>query len=136
MTNKILARVIIEIMASPKEHVKEVLDLVTEKLKNEKNFKIVKSETSKIKEIKGFYSAFSEFEIEFETIADLLNLCFDYMPSSVEILEPEKIELDSHYFMDLTNDILAKLHQWDMLIKNVHAKNLVLTKRLNEKEKA
>ena len=123
-------------MASPEKHAQETMDLVFEKIKNDENINIVKHNMSKPKEVekyKGFYSIFTEFEIEFDNVSDLLNVCFDYMPSSVEILEPEKLELDRDYLMGLTNDVLAKLHEWDMLVKNFYAENRLLKKKLQEK---
>ncbi|GAG22485.1 unnamed protein product, partial [marine sediment metagenome] len=36
---------------------------------------------------------------------------------------------------DLMNDMLAKLHQYDMVMKNLYAQSKVLQKKLEEKEK-
>tara|TARA_Y100000310_G_C20609438_1_gene777238 strand:+ start:1033 stop:1425 length:393 start_codon:yes stop_codon:yes gene_type:complete len=129
----IQARVIIEIMGSPKEHVEKAMETVVDKFKKEDNVKVIKEDISKIAEVKQFWSTFVEFEIEIENIARLFDICFDYMPSSIEILEPEKVDLESEYTTDLLNDLLAKLHRYDMLVKNLNAQNFVLKKKLNIK---
>ncbi len=120
-------------MGSPKEHVEKAIKTVVEKLKKEDNVKLTKEDISKTAKIKEFWSTFAEVEIEIENIARLFDICFDYMPSSVEILEPEKIDLKSEYITDLLNDLLAKLHRYDMLVKNLNAQNFVLKKKLNIK---
>jgi len=128
----IKARIIIEVMGSPKEHIEKVIKVVADKLKKEDNIKIVKEDISEVAKVKDFWSAFAEVEIEIENIARLTDICFDYMPSSVEILEPEKIDFKSEYISDLLNDLLAKLHRYDMLLKNLNAQNFVLKKKLDK----
>ena len=121
-------RFIIEIAGYPKEHIEETMKGVVEKLKKEKkvvNFKIFEAEQKE-----KLFSTFSEIEIDVEDFDELMGICFDYMPSSVEILKPDKFNLESKDFENFINDLLAKLHQYDMIIKNLKAQNMVLNKEL------
>jgi len=136
MMAKILTRAIIEIAGFPKEHIEEVMKKVVEKLKE--NFEVVKSEILESVELKdkftGFWSIFSEVEINFEDINRLTLFCFEYMPSSIEILGPEELKFNSVDFAGFVNDLLARLHEYDMVVKNLQAENKVMKMRQDNKE--
>ncbi|MFH1333322.1 MAG: hypothetical protein ABIH53_03735 [archaeon] len=125
---KIIARMILEVLGSPKEHVEETIKQVIKKLEEEKNIKLISQKTyeTEQQEDSKLWSTFSEIEFQSENIKKLMDLCFDYMPSSVEIIEPAGMELDSSDVAELLNDLLAKLHRYDMVLKNLHAQNLVM----------
>jgi len=120
-----IVRSVIEILGAPKDHVEKVLGLVIEKIKKEE-LKVLRVDVFDAKEIKELWSCFAEIEIEFEKLDKFVGFCFDYMPSSVEILEPDEFKVESGKFTDVMNDLLAKLHQYDMLIKSLKAENIVL----------
>jgi len=40
------------------------------------------------------------------------------------------MNLDSHLLAEYMNDLLAKLHQQSMIIRNMHAENLVMKQKL------
>src|SRR3989344_9673573 len=87
----IKASLIIEILGAPKHHVEETLKRVIEKLKAEKGVNVVGVKPHSPKEQGKFFSVFAEIDAEFESIDVLSGVCFDYMPSSVEIVEPEEL---------------------------------------------
>lgn len=122
----ILARVIIEIMGSPKEHVEKTLRAVVDKLKQEKELSIVKTEIFDAEEKDKLFSAFTELEIIFKDVSFLLDFSFEYMPSSIEILEPVSFQYQSNEFSGVLNDLLARLHNSDMALKNINAENKLL----------
>lgn len=116
----IKATTIIEIMGKPQEHVKTTLERVYNLIKNNENFKLINhtlSEPKEIQESKEIFTAFGEFDIEFSKIDDVFGFCFDFMPSSIEITEPEQLKLESTSITDFLNDIIAKMHQYDMTLK-------------------
>jgi hypothetical protein len=86
-------------------------------------------EPTKISE--RMWSGFLEIELLIDRLATLIGVCFDFMPSSVEIIEPEKLSEDSEYMSDVLNDLTARLHQYDAVAKMLRAK---LT--MQEKEKS
>ncbi len=130
----IKAIVVIELMGSPKEHIESLMKEIVENLKKEKDVKVHSHKMSDIAEVKGFWSSFTELEIEVKDIGKLVDISFDYMPSSIEILEPEKTEVDMKYMGDFINDLLARLHRYDMLIKNFYAENKLLKSRVKGKK--
>ena len=48
------------------------------------------------------------------------------MPSSIEIMDPIKLNINSNEVDDLLNDLLARLHNFTMFLKNLQAENIVL----------
>jgi hypothetical protein len=102
-------RVILEIVGKPKEHVEESLKEYVKKIKADKNYTIIKEKSEKAEKMEnGLFSAFSEMEILMKDPQVLLNFCFDYLPSSVEIIEPERLLIKNSEFGDFINDLLAR----------------------------
>jgi transcription initiation factor TFIIIB Brf1 subunit/transcription initiation factor TFIIB len=50
------------------------------------------------------------------------------MPSSIEIYSPEELVYERRAITDFLNDLQARLHKFDMLIKNLSAENKVVKK--------
>jgi len=55
------------------------------------------------------------------------------MPSSIEILEPQELKINTTNAAELFNDLLARLHQNDLLLRNVIAELGMLKRKLEEK---
>jgi hypothetical protein len=131
---KIIARVIIQMMGSPKKHIEDTMQMYMDKIVTDyKDIEIIEEKRSKAKKDKEnketeLFKIYTELEIEAKGIESLVWFCFDYMPSSVEILEPDKIIYDQHDFTDFLNDLQSKLHHTDMTIKNLSAENQVIKK--------
>jgi len=132
---KILTRAVIEVAGFPKEHIEQVMQKVIDKIKE--NFDVIKAEIFDSVELKdkmaGFWSIFSEIELKFEDINSITIFCFEYMPSSIEILEPEEIKFQSGEMTGFLNDLLARLHEYDMVVKNLQAENMVMKKKQENK---
>jgi len=132
-TKKIVARVIIEILGSPKTHVEETMKLVIDKMKDEQEIQLLKKTTYESEQQENsLWSTFSEVELEAETLQRLMDIAFDYMPSTIEILDPAGLEIDSNNMAEIINDLLAKLHRYDMLVKNFNAENKILKEKLEK----
>ncbi len=129
---KIKARVVIELVGSPKEHVEETMGVIMDKLKKEAGVKLLKESTYKAEQtdkIKPMWSSFSDVDLELSSVKKLLDVCFDYMPSSVEIISPEKLVVTSHDYEYLFNELLAQLHQFSFTAKQLAAENLYLKEK-------
>jgi len=134
---KVLANVVLEIVGAPKNHVDNTLELVVKKIKEQKGIKIThqeigSAENMELGDVKNLFSAFVELEIEFDSIMRVLSFCFDFMPSSIEIMKPENLNLDFGKLSSFLNDLLAQLHRYDMALKNVNAKNILLQRDLDK----
>ncbi len=125
---KIKVRTILEILGSPKEHVEETLQFVIGKAKE--SFNLLSETTYETEEVDGLWSTFCELQISFKDLEQLTIFCFDFMPSSVEVLEPISMSLKCTNVANLYNDLLAKLHRYDMVVKNLNAENVILKKKL------
>lgn len=134
MEKKILtARVILEVVGAPKEHIEKTLKEIIEKLKKESYIvKVLDIHIEPTKQIKEFFSSFSEIELQIKDSSSLIGFCFDYMPSSIELIEPEVFQSDIVEFTGLINDLLAKLHKYDMLVRNLWAENTMLKKHMEK----
>ena len=64
-------------------------------------------------------------------LQDVIDFCFDYLPSSVEILEPEYINEKSIDLAGVLNDLMLKLHEYNMVIRNLQAENKVMKNKLD-----
>jgi len=124
----ILARIIIEVVGKPKEHVENSLKIAIKKIKEQKNIILKEGDLYKAKEKEGLWSTFSELELLFKDAGSLVGFCFDYVPSSVEILEPKGLKFDTNELSNLINDFLAKLHQIGVSLKKLNAENQILNK--------
>lgn len=143
MAKQIKAKVIIEVVGAPKEHVETTLKNIVNKVKDEKDLNLLRSEFFEAKETEvkdmpqKVWSAFFELDITVPNINRLISFCFDYMPSSIDILDPSKLDLNAGEISDMLNDLLAGLHKYDLILKNIHAQNILLKRELdkNKEEK-
>lgn len=115
---------ILEMMGKPKEHIEQTLKEYVEKIKNDEHFELVKADFEEAKEFEdGMFSVFVELDVLSKNAEQLLLFCFDYMPSSIEIIDPEVIKHSSYEFSGYLNDLQTRLHNMDMIVKKVNATN-------------
>ncbi len=125
---------IIEVAGFPEKHVNEVMLKIIENLKKEQKIKILKEEIAEAKPAKEVFAGFMEFELEIETLDKLLFFCYNYLPSSVELLETKDLKLTTEEFRKGVNDLLAYLHKINFMVSNINAENEFLKKNLNTDE--
>ena len=121
---------VIEIVGTPKEHVEETLRLVLKQLREEKGVDVLGGKVHEPKEQGPFFSTFAELQFLVKDFATLASISFNYMPSSIEIVEPNQFKMVPLDFNNLFNDLLARLHEIDMRLKNTNAANILLDKNL------
>jgi len=125
----ILARLILQIAGSPKEHVEETLKKLVEDIKKYKEIKLIKSQLEEATEQEDkIWTAFAEVEIVTKNLPLLTAFCMEYMPSSVEILEPDVPLANANMTTNFLNDLLSKIHEFSMQLKNANAKIEILNK--------
>ncbi|MBI2144067.1 hypothetical protein HYU17_02855 [Candidatus Woesearchaeota archaeon] len=121
---------VIEIVGAPKEHVEDTLRLVLKKLREEKGVELLGGKVHEPKPQGPFFSTFAELDVLVRDFATLIGLCFNYMPSSVEVVEPAQFKLSPVNVADLFNELLGRLHETDLRLKNTNAANMLLEKNL------
>ncbi|MBS3137937.1 hypothetical protein J4232_05875 [Candidatus Woesearchaeota archaeon] len=126
----IIVRAIIEMLGNPKEHLMETLHGYIDRLKTEKEITVVseKYEEPILKD--ELYSTFVELELKVEKLDKLIWFCYDYMPASVEVVEPEELAFQARDVTSFFNEILTKLHTLDMLYKKYKVENELFKKNL------
>ena len=123
-------RAIMEVLGKPKEHIEQALKDYLQQLKQDQRYKVVYEEVAETKpqENSELWVTFAELEIQVQGLEDITSFCFDYMPSVVEILEPASLTMTDVQLTQTFNDLQAKLHQVDMVAKQVKIENDILKK--------
>lgn len=125
------ARVIIEMVGKPKEHVEQTLKEYVVQIEKAEKIRILAKQFAEIRETEGLFSTFVELTGYFKGISTLIGFCFDYMPSSVEVLAPEHMVFTNVVATQLLNDLQAKLHTMDMMLKKLNNENDFLRKNID-----
>ena len=130
MGSKIVIRTIIEVLGKPQEHVETAIKKYVQNLKEDKRYHVVREEYAEIKkqEQHDLWAGFAELEFQTEKMEDIISFCFDYMPSLIEIIEPEEITFEDVDVSHFLNDLQAKLHAVDMVAKQMKVENGILQK--------
>lgn len=139
----IRCRAIIEVLGKPKEHVEKAISEYVEHIKKDSELVVLNEEYSETKEIENekdlqkdkkapnLWSKFVELELVIKGTSKLITFCFQYMPSSLEVLKPEHIILTNSEISNFLNDLQARLHNVDMIVKQSKAENDFLKHNLN-----
>lgn len=123
---RILCRAIIEMMGAPKEHIEHTLKGFIGKIKEDPELEVIKEELNPAEKQDQFWSAFAEIEVWMKDSQKLIDFCFNVMPSSIEIIDSHKFEVDTLTFSGFLNEVLGRLHEVDMTLKQVRAKNTLM----------
>jgi hypothetical protein len=123
------AKTIIEIAGSPKEHVEKTLSLVLDEAK--KAVKVTNAEVFPAEEKQGLWTTFAELDVFFPDVESIYTFCFRFLPSSIDIIEPESLSIDTKEFSNSLNDLLATLHSQDRALKENVARVKILNKNTN-----
>ena len=124
-------RTIIEILGKPKEHVEKTMRMYVDKIKQDSELIFLNVNFSDAEEKDKLWAAFAEIEMIVKGIPKLIGFCFDYMPSSIEILKPEEFAIKASTIQDFVNDLQARLHTVDMVVKKQKNENDFLKRNMN-----
>lgn len=138
---KIEAIMIVEVAGRPANYVREGLETHVSRLDQMKDIEVIRrtfSEPKKIEHQEEAYVCFAEIEVAVTNFQRLLDLVFDFMPSSIEIIEPGRIDLDSQEATMFVNNLAGRLHRYDEIAKIAQFKikelNMQLEQLKNQKE--
>ncbi|MBS3090254.1 hypothetical protein J4433_00610 [Candidatus Pacearchaeota archaeon] len=135
MESEITAVLVIEVLGRPAEHVASALEQLVERLGKESEIQVVNKKFYKPKEsekTKGMFFAFAEIEIKTSTITRLAEICFSYMPSSVEIVHPYELKMTLNDANAILNLLVARLHNYDAIAKSLTIENTILQNQLRQ----
>jgi hypothetical protein len=126
---QILCRAIIEVLGKPKEFVEETIRGYVKQLKEKKDYKVIEEEfEDAVPQDDGLFSTFVEITFWAKNTPAVIGFCFDYMPSSIEVLKPAKVTFQSGSLSSLLNDLQARLHHLDMMLKTLKGQGQILNK--------
>ncbi|MEK6917356.1 MAG: hypothetical protein AABW51_00220 [Nanoarchaeota archaeon] len=132
---KIEVVIMLEVLGRPPEHVTNSLNEIIKSIDEEPGVIIkekMMNEPAPLKEEKELFTAFAEIEIEVETLMQLFSLLFKYMPSHVEIIEPEDLRMKNNDWNELLNELTRRLHGYDEVARIMQNENMILEKKLRE----
>jgi len=135
MEDKLLVTFIIEILGKPVEHVEEALNTLVVKIGSEKGVNITNKilhEPKPAQDSKTLYTAFVEIDAELDSLQDYISMLFTYLPSHIEITNPEKMILSNVQLNDLGNTITQRMHHYDAVTKNTVAERNYFLEKLNQ----
>lgn len=127
------AVLMLEILGRPAEHIKKILSEIIDKLGKEENVKITGTKIAEPKplEEQNLFTSFAEVELE-TSLQILMALCFTYMPSHVEIISPERLEIKNNELNIFLNELARRLHQYDELAKALMIERQIIAKQVKE----
>lgn len=123
---------VIEMAGRPPEHVSQALETIVDAFGKQKGVEMIMKKIHEPKPIEKLFSCFAEIEFICDDFARLLNLIFYFMPSSIEIVEPENIKLTAADANNIANDISTRLHQYDAIAKKLQIENAIILKKAEE----
>ena len=127
----IRCRTIIEVLGKPKEHVENAIREYIEHIKQDSELVILNEDYSETKEHGKLCSKFVELDLVIKGTKKLISFCFEYMPSSIEVLKPEQLIMSSPELSNFLNDLQARLHNVDMIVKQLKAENDFVKQNMN-----
>lgn len=118
-------RAVIEVLGKPKEHVQDSVKQYVDKLEKNDKYEVLKKDFADLKkhEEEDLWSTFAEVEVKADKVEDLIGFCFDYMPSIIELIDPAEVTFRDEEISAFLNDLQARLHQVDMVAKQVKMEN-------------
>ena len=124
------AKAIIEVAGFPKEHVEKSIQDISSQLDKNKEFKVVSKDIEETKEVNKMWATFIDAELEFENLKDILKFNLYFLPSSVEIVEPENLTINTNEMSDFMNTMQAKLHEYTGALNKLVIENKFLKNKL------
>ncbi|MEK6890275.1 MAG: hypothetical protein AABW82_03395 [Nanoarchaeota archaeon] len=126
---------ILEVLGRPAENVTDALKIIVDKMKAEKELKVVSyniHEPVPVKDSQDLFTSFVEVELELPSLNHLFSFLFVYMPANIEISYPEKINISNQDLNQMTNQLMHRMHQYDAIAKNALSEKDFLMKKLYE----
>jgi hypothetical protein len=130
---KVSAIRVLEAMGKPQEYLKEAVEMLVNKIKEEKAVKVQNVKIADLKKLdSGLFSTFAEIELECDDVLVIMSLIFKYLPAHVEIIKPERFNLGNFDISSVFNELIMKLHKYDELAKILSVERNILAKQVLE----
>lgn len=128
----IKAIIVFELAGKPKEHIEKTMKAYLANIKSDGRIKVKQEEYGDTEEHDdGIFSTFCEIEAVVVNLDTLNWLAVNFMPASIEVIEPDKPEINANHITGWFNDLLAKLHETSNVMREERSVNAHLTEALN-----
>ena len=130
--NKIISTLIIEVIGKPPEHLTKKLKEISERINEEKDVEVKDKKINDSKPMekqKGYFVNFAEIEVEVKNLERLFFLVIKYLPAHIEIISPEKLNLENNDLNTPLNEVSRKFHQYDHVARVLQSEKNVLEKK-------
>lgn len=131
------AHFIIEVLGKPADYIEKSINIAIEELEKNKKVDILEKKVYPAKLVpntKEVFTTFAEVEILVPEVSKLIEIIFDYMPSSVEITEPASFAMKLEDANAVLNDLIGRLHQYDAIVKQLRIKLEIFANKFKEIE--
>ena len=120
---------IVEVAGRPPEHLKAALaehigvldkvdDITVHSIKTSEPRAIAQGDGQQVTgDSETMFTCFAEADFECDSFARLSETMFDFMPSSVEVIESGKVMMTMSEATDLLNNISGRMHRYDEIGK-------------------
>lgn len=129
---KVHAIIIIEVLGKPAEHIDAAIHDLVERLGKENSVEVLNKKFYEPKPTETLFITFCEVEIAVPSLLRLMEICFAYMPSSVEIIQPIDLSFNLNDATFILNALISRLHQYDAIAKKITFENMILKNQLQQ----
>lgn len=130
-SGSILCKVIFEMAGNPKEHVEQTLKAYITQIKEDPSYVFMNEYYAPAEENDKIWSTFYEADVLVSNFERLNILCFNLTPASLEIIEPEQFSMTQKELTYWYNDLLSRLHEVSVAVKNLNSESDLLKVNLN-----
>lgn len=128
----IRCNIVVEVLGKPADYLDEVLKKTVEHLEKAKDLEVINKKFYEPTPIENMFSTFTELEMLFKDMKTLSKFVFEFMPSNIEIIEPNNIKFDLNSANEFINILAARMHQFDAIAKRVGFENKILRAKLEK----
>ena len=129
---QILVQAIIEILGAPKAHVEDTMIKVVDGMQDKEWLEVVSDEVAEATQQKDLFSSYADVQVWVKSFGHMIEFLFNYMPSSIEILEPQEMQLKREDIGNLMTEISGRLHASDAQLKDLNARNQVIDRNTRQ----
>jgi len=130
----ILAQVAFEVIGNPKEHVESTIKSFVDNIRKDSFISILSEDYGDAEEVEksdGLWGAYADTEMLLPNLDKLIWLCVNFMPANIEIIAPESLNFSDKDLTNWLNDLLAKLHEVSINVRQTNAQNELLIQNMN-----
>jgi hypothetical protein len=122
MQTPVQARMIVEVLGRPQEHVASALKLLVAKIEREPEVRLLSAtqhEVIPVKDGTELFTSYAEITLETKSLDALFALLFTYLPANVEIITPTQLTVKNEFLNGFANTLVQRLHTYEAVTKRL-----------------